>query len=133
MALKNMSILAGATVSVTGGTAVAFVDNGVSIPNGIQLVVPADTDYSVRRVATVKYRPPVLDPKTNVYNKDKKSISFVIPQVLSNGSVVFNTLRIEREVHPTFSAANCTDMNKLGAQLLTDTDLDNFWGAGSLS
>jgi len=41
MGLKNMSIATGATISVTGGTAVVFADDGVTIPNGIHLVVPA--------------------------------------------------------------------------------------------
>lgn len=133
MGLKNMSLLAGATVSATGGSALAFTDDGVSITNGVHLVVPADTDYQTRRQVTAKYKAPTLDPRTGVYSKDKKSISLALPIVLSDGRVVFNTMRIEREVHPSLSAANCLELNKLGAQLLIDTDLDNFWAAGSLS
>lgn len=133
MGLKTMSLLSGATVSVTGGSAVAFSDDGVSIQNGLHLVVPGDTDYQTRRQATVKYRPPTLDAKTGVYGKDKKTISFVVPQVLASGQVVFNTIRIEREVHPSALAATVTDLNKIGAQLLVDPDLDAFWAAGALS
>lgn len=133
MGLKNMSLSASATVSVSGGSALAFVDNGVSVANGVQLVVPADADYQTRRVATVKYRPPTIDAKTGAYGKDKKSISLAFPIVLSDGRVVYNTIRIEREVHPSYAAASVTEMNKLGAQLLVDTDLDNFWQSGSLS
>lgn len=133
MGLKNMSLIASGTIAVSGGTAQVFADNGVTIANGIQLVVPADTDYQVRRVATVKYRPPTLDPKTGSYGKDKKSISYVVPIVLTDGRVVFNTIRIEREVHPSLAAASCTELNKIGAQLLTDSDADGFWATGSLS
>lgn len=133
MSLKNMALVTGATISVSGGSALTFADNGVSVPNGLQLVVPADADYQTRRVSTAKYRPPTLDPKTNVYGKDKKSITYVKPIVLSTGQVVFNTIRIEREVHPSVSAADCTDMNKVGAQMLIDSDLDGFWATGSLS
>lgn len=133
MGLKNMSLIASGTIAVSGGTAQVFADNGVTIANGIQLVVPADTDYQVRRVATVKYRPPTLDPKTGSYGKDKKSISYVVPIVLTDGRVVFNTIRIEREVHPSLAAASCTELNKIGAQLLTDSDTDGFWATGSLS
>jgi hypothetical protein len=81
----------------------------------------------------VKYRQPTLDAKTGVYGKDKKSISYAVPQVLTSGQVVFNTIRIEREVHPSLAAATCVEMNKIGAQLLSDTDLDSFWATGSLS
>jgi len=131
MALKNMSLLTGATVAATGGTALVFADDGVTIPNGVHLIVPADADYQTRRTVTAKVRPATLNPKTNSYGKDKKSISYAQPVVLTDGSVVFNTIRIEREMHPSTSAATCVEFNKIGAQLLTDVDTDNFWANGS--
>jgi len=133
MGLKTMTLLSGATVSATGGTSLAFSDDGVSIQNGLHLVVPADTDYQTRRQATVKYRPPSIDVKTGVYGKDKKSISLTKPMVLTSGQVVFNTIRIEREVHPSLEASDVLELNKLGAQLLIDADVDGFWTAGALS
>lgn len=133
MALKNMSLLAGATVAATGGSALVFADDGVTIPNGVHLIIPADADYQTRRTATAKFRPASLDVKTNSYGKDKKSISLAQPVVLTDGRVVFNTIRIEREMHPSMTAAACIEMNKLGAQLLSDVDTDSFWANGSLS
>jgi len=133
MGLKTMSLLAGATIAATGGTALGFADDGVSIPNGLHLIVPSDVDYMTRRQATAKYRPASIDPKTGVYSKDKKSISLAQPVVLENGSVVFCTIRIEREMHPSLTAAQALEMNNLGAQLLTDPDAANFWANGSLS
>lgn len=133
MGLKTMSLLATATVSATGGTAQVFADDGITIANGLHLIVPADTDYQTRRQATAKYRPPTLDSKTGVYGKDKKSISYAVPIVLATGQVVFNTIRIEREVHPSLSAANALELNKIGAQILTDSDAADFWATGSLS
>lgn len=133
MGLKNMSLSAAATVSTSGGSALVFAEDGVSIQNGIHLIIPADADYQTRRQVTAKYRPPTLDTKTATYSKDKKSISLSKPMVLSDGRVVFNTIRIEREVHPSLPAADALELNKLGAQLLTDTDTDAFWATGSLS
>jgi hypothetical protein len=133
MGLKTMSLLASATVAASGGSALVFADNGVTIANGVQLVVPADADYQTRRMVTVKYRPPTVDTKTNSYGKDKKSVVLAKPVVLSDGRVVFNTIRIEREMHPSMSAADCLEMNKLGAQLLVDADTDAFWATGSVS
>jgi len=132
MGLKNMSLLSGGTVSTTGGTAMVFTDDGVTIQNGVHLVVPATADYRVRESATAKYRPPSVQPDGS-YSKDKKQISFNVPMILASGKIVNNTIRVEREVHPEMSAANVANLNKIGAQLLTDTDLDNFWTAGSLS
>jgi hypothetical protein len=68
-----------------------------------------------------------------VYGKDKKSMTLALPIVLSDGRVIFNTIRIEREMHPSVSAATALEMNKLGAQLLSDSDTDAFWATGSLS
>lgn len=133
MGLKSMSLLAGASVSASGGTALAFAEDGVSIQNGLHLIVPADADYQTRRQVTVKYRQPSLDTKTGAYGKDKKSISLALPMTLSDGKVVFNTIRIEREVHPSLSAANAAELCALGAQLLTDADCTSFWATGSLS
>lgn len=133
MGLKNMSLLASATISASGGTALVFAEDGVTIQNGVHMIVPSDTDYQTRRQVTAKYRPPSLDVKTSTYSKDKKSISLSKPIVLPDGRVVFNTIRIEREVHPTLSAADAVELNKLGAQLLADADLDAFWATGSLS
>lgn len=133
MGLKSMSLLTGATIAASGGVALVFADDGVTIPNGLHLIVPGDTDYQTRRQVTAKYRPPTLDAKTNSYGKDKKSLCLVKPIVLADGRVVFNTIRIEREVHPSVTAADCVELNKLGAQLLSDTDTDAFWATGSLS
>lgn len=133
MALKNMSLLTGATITPSGGSAVVFADNGITIPNGVQLVVAADTDYQTRRQCTAKYKAPALDTKTGEYGKDKKSITYVIPQVLTSGKVVFNIWRLEREVHPSLEAATCTDGNKVIAQMAVDSDTDGFWNTGSLS
>jgi len=133
MALKNMSLVAGATITVTNGTAQVFADDGITIPNGVHLVVPADADYQTRRQVTAKYKPPVLDAKTGVYGKDRKSISYTFPVVLEDGKVFFEVLRIEREMHPSSDAARATEINKIGAQLLTATATDGFWGNGSVS
>lgn len=133
MGLKNMSLTASATIAVTGGSALAFVEDGVSIQNGVHLVVPGDTDYQTRRQITAKSKAPTIDAKTNTYGKDKKSISLTLPQVLSTGGIVFNVIRIEREVHPSLAASSVVELNKLAAQLLVDADTDAFWSTGSLS
>lgn len=133
MGLKSMSLLTGATVSATGGTALVFAESGNTITNGVALIVPADADYQTRRQATAKYRPPTLDTKTGTYGKDKKSVSYAVPYVLADGRVSFQTIRIECEVHPSYPAADALDLLKIGAQILTDTDAAAFWATGSTS
>jgi len=131
MTLRAMSLLTGATITPSGGTAKVFADDGVTVQNGVHLVVPATTDYRVRENVTFKYKPPTL-LNTGVYTRDKKEITFVIPMLLASGLVSFNVFRISREVHPEFSAANATDFNKLACQMLAgDSDTDAFWATGS--
>lgn len=133
MGLKNMSILTGATITPSGGSAMVFQDDGVFVQNGVHLVVPATADYRVRESATFKYKPPTLQAD-QTYLRDKKEVSLTIPMILASGKIAFNVVRIIREVHPEFSAANATNLNKLASQLLAgDSDTDGFWGAGSLS
>lgn len=133
MTLKDMSLMTAGTIGVTGGDALSFTDDGQTIQNGLHLIVPNDSDYRTRRQATVKYRPATVDAKTGVYGKDKKSISYAIPVIIEGGRVVFNTIRVEREVHPIMSATDQRDMNIIAAQLLTATASENFWANGSLS
>lgn len=132
MGLKTMSLLASASVAASGGSALAFLDDGVSIQNGLHLIVPADTDYQTRRSVTAKVKQPTIDPKTGAYGKDRKTMSFTKPQVLADGKVIFNVIRIEREVHPSLAAADALEMNKLAAQMLVDSDCADFWASGTL-
>lgn len=133
MGLKTMSLLANASVGFTGGTALNFVDDGVSIPNGLHVVCTTDADFTTRRQVTFKYRPSTLDAKTGKWTKDKKSITLVRPCPQTDGSVIFETIRIEREVLPGSTAADKAEFNHIGAQLLNDSDLGGFWDNGSLS
>lgn len=133
MGLKNMSLVTAATITVAGGSPLVFADDGQTIQNGVHLVVPADTDFQTRRQLTAKYRSPTLDSRSGTYGKDKKSISYAVPVVLATGQVVFNTIRIERELHPSTTIAAAAEMNKVGAQLLVDSDVDGFWSTGSMS
>lgn len=130
MTMKNMSLLSGATVSATGGTALVLTGNGISIPNGVQMVVAADTDYSLRRSVTARVRNPSLN-KDGVWSKDKKVISYTVPIRLATGQIVHNVIRVERELHPEAASTVGPELNKLGAQLLVDSDADNFWLVGS--
>jgi len=135
MALKHLAVaenVTGGLPPITG-TSLVFVDDSVTIPNGLHLICPDDVDYQTRRQITVKCRQASIDAVSGSYGKDKKTMTMTIPMVLPNGRVVFNTLRLERELHPSLSAELAANINMIGAQLLTTTDVLNFWANGSLS
>lgn len=134
MTLKNLSISKGATsVAPSGGTALAFVDDGVTIPNGVHLVAPSTANAAVRENITFRMKPASLVSSTGEFTKNVRSCSLTIPVLLASGKVVNNTLRVERQTHPETTAANEIDMNRIGAQLLVDADTENFWAFGSTS
>jgi hypothetical protein len=132
MSLKNMVVKSGATLAPTGGSDLTFADDGVTVPNGVHLTVPAVSDYKVRPTATFRYRPPTLQTD-GTYTRDKKSASFTVPMTRADGKTVNCVIRIEREVDPEMSAANALDLNVVAAQMLFDADVTNFWAVGSVS
>lgn len=132
MGLKNMSINIGGTLANTGGTAKVFADDGVTVPNGVHVSVPATADFRVREHATFRYTPPAIQAD-GTYSRQTCTASLTVPKALASGKYVNNTVRITVDVHPESTATEALDLRKLGAQLLFDSDTDNFWIAGSLT
>jgi hypothetical protein len=132
MTLKAMSINIGGTLANTGGTAKVFADDGVTIPNGVHLTVPATADFRVRESASFRYRPAALQAD-GTYSRQNNTVSMTVPKLLASGKYVNNVIRITMDVHPESTATEALDLRKLAAQTLFDSDTDNFWTAGSLS
>lgn len=132
MGLANTSILAGATVSASGGTAVSYTPDGLTVKNGMHLIDASITDFRTRPQVTVKTKNPALLPDGS-YGKDNREILLVEPFVDSKGKTQFDFIRIERSMHPESSAAKGIDLLKKAAQLAIDSDTASFWATGSLS
>lgn len=129
--IKTMTVKSGATIGPTGGTDLVFASTGVTVQNGAQMTVPAVSSYAARPQATVKFRPPSLNGN-GVYSKDKKSFTYAVPITLADGSLSYQVIRVEREVHPECPAATALDLNVVMAQALTDSEAASFWASGSL-
>lgn len=127
-----MSINVGGSLANTGGTAKVFADDGVTVPNGVHLVVPATSDFRLRESATFRYTPPKLQAD-GTYTRGKYVASVTVPKALASGKYVNNVFRIEADIHPESTTTEQSDIRKLAAQVLFDSDTDNFWAAGSLS
>lgn len=127
-----MSVNIGGTLANTGGTAKVFSDDGVTIPNGVHLTVPATADFRVRESATFRYTPPRLQPD-GTYTRQANTVSVMVPKLLASGKYVNNVFRITGDVHPESTATEYADIRKLAAQTLFDSDTDAFWTSGSLT
>jgi len=118
-------------ITVTAGTDQTFTNDGATIANGVHLVDAGQADYRIRRSLTFKVKQPTYGAVSG-YSKDRKGVTLTSPKILTDGTTVFNLIRIEREIHPESTAAEMADLNRVGAQLLSDADFDSFWSVGSL-
>lgn len=116
--------------TVVGGTDLTFAPDGVVVPSGTHVSVPADTDFRIRRNLTFRNRPPVY--QNGIWSKGKQSFVFQIPIILADGSVSFDLFRGEREMHPEGSAAHGLELLFVSAQILFDSDFATFWSGGSV-
>lgn len=134
MSLKTATLYTGASYTTTvpePATGIAFKQDGQVIANGIHLVAVNDVEnYATRRQITAKVRPAMIDSKTGIYNKDKKSLTFVIPSVI-DGKTVFNTVRVEMEIHPLAENTVLPQLKGIGSQMLTSSYAVDFWLLGT--
>lgn len=133
MGLQNATLMVGAVVSSTGGTSTAFVPNGVSVANGIQVVDSTNTNAVTRASITFRtIKSSVIDVATGLFTgKTKRQVQLVRPKVLTNGQVKFPLIRIEIETVPDSTDAEITALLAEGAMLLSDSDFTSFWKIGS--
>lgn len=136
MPLQNASILNGATVSASGGTAVTLTTDGQKVNNGIHLINAANTDFRTRQNVSVRTIQPTLG-STGMWSKGKKQMSLVHPKVLASGISAgvqeFPYFRLELGDHPEMTQGEIDALRVWAAQLIIDPDFDAFWRTGSQS
>lgn len=131
MPINGMILKDAATgISVTGGTDMTFTVDGMPVANGTHVSNAAQADFRLRENVTVKFRPPVQNPDKS-WKKGKWSIGYTEPSADASGLMTYDLGRVELELNPTSAASVGTNIRRMLAQLLTDTDLDNFWASGS--
>lgn len=133
MGAKSFAISKGATVSITGGTAINFADDGQTIANGVHVVNTGATDIRLQESVTLKTRRATL--KDGVFvNKDKKTHVFSKPYLLANGTISYGVVRQEIELHPDVPnfATEQADLRKTACQLWFDAELEAFNANGTI-
>jgi len=133
MPLTSASVLTGATITPSGGSALAF--DGAGIRNGTHtLNCDADTDLRTRRqfVCSVKEpRPSAGAP--NGSTQARAAIVFKSPLALDNDNVTVNTVRVEVAYDPETTSAEIDELLVIGAQMFSDSDFTDFYKQLSLS
>lgn len=132
MSLNGATILAGATLSATGGTAKTYLPDGLAVTNGLHLQDTSVADYRVRPNMTVKNRQPTYNPVTNVWTKSKRSIALTHPFISTDLKMQYPVARIEFELHPEMTDAMIDALMSQAAQLCFDPDFTGFYKLGNL-
>lgn len=133
MPISGLTLMENATsISVTGGTSIAFEEDGIEVKNGKHVADVAESDFTIRKNASFRNRAPSLN-SDGTYTKGKRMITLVHPKKLADLSTTFNLVRIEVEAHPETTAAELLDLTNSGAQLLFDSDSADFLAVGSIA
>ena len=123
MGLNNASLLQGATVAASGGTALAFSSLGGSPGNTLYAI--DDPDIRTRR--DIVCNTTAARPKSDAPN------GYPTPRTtLDNGNVTVNTIRIEMSTDVETTDAEKLELRSIAAQVLVDSDFLEFWDNQSL-
>lgn len=132
MSVQNATILAGPTISVTGGTSKAFTPSSQKVINGINIVDTTATDYRTRPNVSLRATEAQYDRLGNCVAKAIRKATATRPKVLANGSIEFPCAEVTLKVHPETTDAELTSIIEMAVQLLTDVDFENFRKFGSI-
>lgn len=134
MSLQNASVLKGATLTTSGGTAESFVVAGQDISNGIILINTSNADARLWPSITCVNRPPTYNQTTDAWTKGKRTVKAVAPKVLANGKIGYPLIEARIEDFPEMTSAERIYLLSLMAQVLgVDADFSSFVQTGSLS
>lgn len=127
MSISQLSLLESATITPSGGTALPF---GSTAPaNGtVKAFSTIDTDLRSRRTIDFSVKEPkILATAPAGYTQARANCYLRVPFTLDNGNTTTNTLKIEVAYDAEATQAEVLELRKLGAQILVDSDLDEFF------
>ncbi len=127
----SVQLLDGGTTSTAGGTAQTFDRTNLAVNNGYEYADVSIADFFARQKVIITTRMPQLQSDGS-WSKQKTSLRFVLPITLADGSVSYQIVRAETEVHPEASAANLAELREFGAQMFKSSSFDNVFIAGTL-
>ncbi len=133
MSIDNATIKTGATtVAATGGD--DQILSKVSGENGITVVFDGDSVFASRRTVHFRYTdPPISGSSATGYGKAKRTFTLRYPEEVSTG--VFEPIIVDVSIrsNSTTTAAIMQAVRNVVAQLIIDTEFDDFYELGDIS
>lgn len=136
MAIQNGTILSGATLAATGGTAKTLALTAQKVNNGINVKDMSIADARYRPSWSFASTPSVYDSKTGLWSKANKTVSLSIPYSVASltGQIVqFPVIRTELRDFPDMTSVQVTEMTNYMSQCLFGAAFIQFWLNGAIS
>jgi hypothetical protein len=128
MSILNASVLVDGTVATTGGTATSMIMMG----DGENVILDEGLEFNAQtKIAFHSKDPKVSSTAPNGYTQHRTTIKILKPLLLDNGNYTMNSVTITFGVDHETTDAEITSLRVLAAQLLHDSDFDDFWNVGS--
>lgn len=133
MTISALSVNVDGTVATTGGTATTIISKGTLLDSHNVILDDASEFIAQTSIAFTNKDPKVSVAAPNGYTQSRKSVKINVPLALDNGNYTTNTVTITIAVDPETTDAEVTSLRVLAAQMIHDSDLDDFWNKGSMS
>lgn len=131
MSILNFAVQTGATgFTVTAGTSKTFSVDGAQVPAGVHVSDASNLDFKSRLNMTLRSKLPVRQ-QDGSYSKGRNFITVTMPYVLADGSVDLSIHKYEGDYTVNVPAATVKDGRYLLAQMLFDSEIENFHTSGS--
>jgi len=133
MSIDSSVILVGGTTSSTGGTSTGFIVKGSGDGNK-KVILDDASEFIDSQQYTFSVSDPVVNSGApNGYTQQRSTVKCVVPLNLDNGNRTTNTVTISLAFDPETTDTEKEALIELGAQLLIQSSLDDFWKKQSLA
>lgn len=123
--IRNATILSGATISATGGTASTLKTTGLQVPSGVQVSDSSIADIRLRPTITFKGKPAAVQ-RDGSWSKQKSEWTVRMPKILADGTTTINFASGTISVHPESTDVEIVKLIAWNCQILFDADFTDF-------
>jgi hypothetical protein len=133
MSISNLSVAIGTAIGVTGGTATAVISKGDSLGKHEVVLDDGSAFSDETRISFSTKEPRVSASAPAGYTQKRNTIVVQVPKTLANANTTINSARIEFSVDSETTSAEYDALRELAAQLIFDTDLDQYYNSQAVS
>jgi hypothetical protein len=133
MSITNASIKLDGTVAATGGTDTTFIVKA-NDSKGLEVILDDGSEFISQTTLLFQTKEPKPNASSpNGYTQARNIVTIKRPLLLDDGSYTVRTVKVEiADDHETTDAEQDT-IRSLIAQVLTDSDFDDYWHKQSRS